>query len=134
MAVNEVGRQLEIATEIEDLTRTLAHSTRDVPKPRESYKMLGELGAVVDNLAQVMAQLGAWHARAEDGIHYSGEDGGTTGSAQAAADELRAAAGSLREASEAISRAHSRNSVVRWYPDDLFQRLRTELSEEGGAE
>jgi hypothetical protein len=43
MAINEETRQLEIAREVESLTRTLAHSTRTIPNPSESYNLLAEL-------------------------------------------------------------------------------------------
>ena len=51
MAINEEQRQLEIAAEVEELARALAHSTRDLPHPRDSYRLLGELGATIDHLA-----------------------------------------------------------------------------------
>lgn len=35
MTINEQDRQAQIAAEAEALTRTLAHSTREVPKPVE---------------------------------------------------------------------------------------------------
>lgn len=60
MAINEEQRQLEIAAEAEELARTLAHSTRDVPHPRDSYRLLGELGATIDHLAQVIDQGGSF--------------------------------------------------------------------------
>lgn len=115
MAVNEDHRQLEIAAEIEELTRTLAHSTRDVPHPCDSYRMLGELGAIIDHIAQVCAQLGSWHARVENHKHFEGEESGTIGSARKAADELTTAANALKLASRHTHHAHVLNSVVRWY-------------------
>lgn len=115
MATNEETRQLDIASELEATARTLAHSTRAVPKPSESYPLLGELSATADHLAQVLTQLAAWHASAQDGTHYDGEDGGRNGSPQAAADELHAAARAVAEASGHIGRAHAHNGVVRWY-------------------
>ncbi|AQP45888.1 hypothetical protein ACWIFB_16390 [Dietzia sp. NPDC055340] len=117
MAINEEQRQLEIAAEVEELARTLAHSTRAVPHPIDSYRLLGELGATIDHLAQVIDQLGKWHSRTEDGTHYNGEDGDGTGSAHAAADELTTAANMLRLASSHVGRAHSHNGVVRWYQE-----------------
>lgn len=119
MAVNEEARQLDVASELEEAARTLAHSTRAVPKPFESYRLLGELSATADHLAQVLAQLATWHAATQDGTHYDGEDGGRTGSPQAAADELHAAARAVTEASEHIGRAHAHNGVVRWYETEL---------------
>lgn len=116
MAINEEGRQLEIAREAEELLRTLAHSTRDVPNPRDSYSMLGELGSIIDHVAQVCDQLASWHSRVEDGKHFEGEDGGRSGSPLAAAAELNAAADALKLAANQVNGAHSHNSVVRWYP------------------
>ena len=117
MAINEQERQLEVAREAEELLRTLAHSTRDVPNPCDSYSMLGELGAIIDHMAQVCDQLANWHSRVEDGKHYEGEDGGTEGSARAAAAELTTSAGALRLASNHVGRAHSHNAVLRWSPE-----------------
>ncbi len=116
MAINEKYRQLEVAREAEEMLRTLAHSTGDYPNPQDSYPMLGELGAIIDHTAQVCDQIARWHSRAEDGKHYNGEDGDTTGSTQATAAELTTAANALRVASQHILRAHGHNSVVRWYP------------------
>ena len=66
MAINEQERQLEVAREAEELLRTLAHSTRNVPNPCDSYSMLGELGAINYHVAQVCDQLASWHSRVED--------------------------------------------------------------------
>lgn len=115
MAINEEQRQLEVAREAEELLRNLAHSTRDVPNPQDSYPMLGELGAIIAHLAQVTNQLASWHNRAEDGTHYEGEDGDSTGSARAAAVELTTAVSALNLAANHVGRAHTRNGVVRWY-------------------
>ncbi len=117
MAINEEYRQLEVAREAEELLRTLAHSTRAVPNPQDSYPLLGELVAMVDHLTQVTRQLAHWHAGTEDGTHYAGEDGGTTGSTHAAGNALNEARQALRTASEAISKAYTANGVVRWYPE-----------------
>ena len=76
MAINEEYRQLEVAAEVEELTRTLAHSTRDVPNPRDSYRMLGELGATSTTLRRSVSR---WLGRVEDGMHCEGEGGDSTG-------------------------------------------------------
>lgn len=116
MAVNEETRQLKIAAELQEHARTLAHSTRRVPNPSDSYELLGELRATVDDLEQVCRQLGAWHAGVIDGEHYQGEDergDGGTGTVAAAAGLDRAAT-ALAAASDALSEAHSANGVIRW--------------------
>lgn len=119
MTVNEEHRQVEIASELSNQARTLAHSTRNVPAPISSYALLGELVATVENLEQVCRQLGAWHSRAVDGRHYEGEDSrgdGATGTVTAAI-ELEQAASSLDAAAAALRAAHSANGVVRWFDD-----------------
>lgn len=116
MAINDETRQLQIARDMEDAARTLAHSTQSIPNPPDSYQLLGELRSTVDMLEQVCRQLGAWHSRVVDGTEYRGEDergDGATGTVGAAAALERAAA-ALSAASEAISEAHSSNGVVRW--------------------
>lgn len=119
MAINEVHRQVEVAREAEELLRTLAHSTRDVPHPFESYALLGELTAAADHMEQVCRQLAAWHERVVDGTHYNGEDergDGATGTVTTAA-ELHRAAAAFDAASAALREAHAANGVVRWYDD-----------------
>ena len=116
MAVNEEGHQVEVASELAESARTLAHSTRNVPVPSHSYSLLGELRATVDSLEQVCRQLSAWHADVVDGVHYEGEDNrgdGATGTVTAAAD-LEHAAAALDAASVALGQAHTANGVVRW--------------------
>lgn len=116
MVTNEEAGQVQIAGELEERARMLAHSTRSVPVPSDSYSLLGELRATVDDLEQVCRQLGAWHAGVIDGVEYEGEDArgdGATGTVTAAA-ELDRAASALAAASQAIAAAHSANGVVRW--------------------
>ena len=111
--------QVEVARDLSAQARTLAHSTRDVPAPFDSYTLLGELVATVDDLEQVCRQLGAWHSRVVDGTHYAGEDSrgdGGTGTVTAAA-ELERAAAALSAAAEALRAAHSANGVVRWFDE-----------------
>lgn len=117
MAINEDHRQADIAAELEETARGLAHSTRTVPVPSDSYRLLGELNATTAHLAQVCQQLATWHDGVADGTHYEGEDSrgdGATGTVAAAAG-LRNAASALSEATQALMAAHSANGVVRWY-------------------
>ena len=51
----------------EELARTLAHSTRDVPHPRDSYRLLGELGATIDLLK--VGETGAIHLEGSIGCY-----------------------------------------------------------------
>ncbi|MFD1722408.1 hypothetical protein [Amnibacterium endophyticum] len=116
MAVNEPQRQVQIAVELEETARSLAHSTREVPNPADSYRLLAELGRATDHLQQTVRQLSAWHRRVVDGQEYRGEDengDGVTGTLEAA-EQLEAAADALDHASDAIRAAHAANGVVRW--------------------
>lgn len=116
MAINEDYRQFEIVQELEAQARMLAHSTRTIPNPPDSYDLLGELGASLRTLEQVARQMGQWHSEVIDGEHYQGEDergDGATGTIAAAAALDRAAA-ALDAASTAVNAAHSANGVVRW--------------------
>lgn len=111
MAVNEEDRQRELARELEELARTLAHSTRTVPSPGESYSLVGDLGATTDHLAQVAMQLASWHRRA------AGEglcDGSGVAAAEQASVELERAADALKAGARAVSAAHVANGAVRW--------------------
>lgn len=117
MAINEDYRQTEVAAEVENAAKTLAHSTRRIPRPSDSYTLLGELHATTDHLHRVVAQLATWHQAVEDGVQYTGEDDrgdGATGTVTAA-EYLTTAARHLDEATQAIMAAHGANGVVRWY-------------------
>nr|WP_181716127.1 hypothetical protein [Cryobacterium sp.]QJS06301.1 hypothetical protein [Cryobacterium sp.] len=125
MAVNEEGRQIEIANELAEVARTLAHSTRTVPRPSDSYELLASLRSAQESLAQVYAQLAAWHGAAIDGTHYTGTDGhslyGVPATAAGASEHvtllLKIAAASATEAAELVSKAHSANAIVRWFDE-----------------
>lgn len=116
MTVNQEARQAAIAADVEQAARILAHSTRSVPKPWQSYSMLGELHEITSHLSQVARQLASWHGRVTDGVEYQGEDergDGATGTVSAAAN-LEDAAAALDAATTALMKAHSANGVIRW--------------------
>ncbi|WEO76019.1 hypothetical protein BJQ94_11610 [Cryobacterium sp. SO2] len=123
MAVNEEGRQPEIANELAEAARTLAHSTRTVPRPSDSYELLGALADAQAALGQVYAQLDAWHCAAVDGRHYDGEDergipgqpaAGTTGTVSVS---LRTATAKAMATANLLLKAHNTNGVVRWFDE-----------------
>lgn len=115
MSQIESNQPERVIRNIEEFTRDLAHTTRDLARPSASYPILGELATTLDHLTQTCRQLSSWHRRAEDGTHYDGEDGNSIGSTNAAADEITTAMNALSLAASHIHRAHSHNSVVRWY-------------------
>lgn len=116
MSINEEHRQVEVAAQVEELTRTLAHSTRTVPNPPDSYQLLGEVGATVDHLGQVCGQLAVWHGEpTTESRIFSGDDALVMlASASEAAVALAEAQQALHVASAALSRAHAANGAVRW--------------------
>lgn len=57
MAINEKHRQLQLASAAEEAARALARSTRTVPTLSDASAIIGEVGATVDALKQVTAQL-----------------------------------------------------------------------------
>jgi uncharacterized protein RhaS with RHS repeats len=115
MTVNEESRQLEVAAEVEAAATTLAHSTRTVPSPSDSYRLVGELAATLDSLEQVCRQLSQWHNDAEDGQEYDGQDTDEFGKAAAfVGTKLTTAAEALGEAGRAVQSAHSANGAIRW--------------------
>ncbi|WP_348542271.1 hypothetical protein [Dietzia kunjamensis] len=120
--MNDEQRQTEVADEVEAAARQLAHSTRNVPNPPDSYALLGSLGASARHLAQVAAQLSRWHDRVTEGTEHVGEDDRGDGTGiDTAATALRQAAAALHGAARHIESAHSANGVVRWVPaNDLI--------------
>lgn len=115
MAMNEDYRQIKVASEVEERARTLAHSTRTIPTPSDSYGLLGELRSSIDHLEQVCRQLSVWHTAAHDGQHFQGEDGhddrtGTIVTAEA----LERSAHALSTVYSELSRALQANGTVRW--------------------
>lgn len=119
MSLNEEHEQVEVARRLSADARTLAHSTREIPAPSDSYTLLGELVTTVESLEQTLRQLASWHARVVDGTHYEGEDGrgdGATATVTAAA-ELELGAAALNRASVALRVTHSANGMVRWFDD-----------------
>lgn len=115
MTVAEPDRQAEIANQLSAQARALSVSTREFPHRSDTYRLLGDLNATVSALAQVCSQLGAFHAGAQDGVEYVGEDGGGSGqSAREGAIKLAEAHEALAAAGEALGQAHVANSHIRW--------------------
>lgn len=115
MAMNEDYRQIEIASEVEERARTLAHSTRTVPTPSDSYEMLGEIRSSIEHLEQVCRQLSVWHARSQDYQHVLGEDGrGNRPGAIVTAAALDRSADALITVYDELSSALQANGTVRW--------------------
>lgn len=122
MSINEESRQVEIAEQLAENARTLAHSTRAVPKPSDSYTLLAVLAQAQESLAQVYSQLAAWHGRVLDGTHYSAADGRINDVTAEHAVELtkrglERAEQEARWVANELYVAHSNNGVIRWFDE-----------------
>jgi hypothetical protein len=120
MAINKEAHQVEIANQLVDAARALAHSTRSIPNPSDSYELLGALGAVQETLTQIYAQLAVWHRSAVDGTHYSGTDGRSTSEIPATEETaalLESATASASRAANRVDAALGANGVIRWFDE-----------------
>jgi len=115
------------ANELADTARSLAHATRAIDRPYDSYLLLGCLTATQRSLGQVYDQLANWHSTVIDGVEYNGEDGCGAGCAPGVARAelgLRDAAQFAGIVEDALMQAHNANSVVRWFDSvERFPRL-----------
>jgi hypothetical protein len=117
--MNDEQRQTEVANEVAVATRQLAHSTRNIPNPPDSYELLGSMEASARHLAQVAGQLARWHDRVTEGVEHAGEDDrGDGAGTRSAAEALRRAGAALDVAAAHLDAAHSANGVVRWISND----------------
>lgn len=122
MTINDERRQVAIAAELAETARTLAHSTRNIPRPSDSYALLGNLVAAQRSIAQVYEQLAAWHGQVIEGIHHDGEEpsdvvrlhGRGTAGARAALLEAKEHAELVEHH---LMAAHSSNGMIRWFDD-----------------
>ena len=120
MTTNEEAQQVAIADQLAETAKSLAHSTRAIPKPIDSYALIADLAQTQEILAQIYAQLADWHGRVVDGTHYKGEDGRST-AGQPAAEQVKGllelAAHEADQAADQLRKAHSANGVIRWFDD-----------------
>ncbi|MDJ0348921.1 hypothetical protein [Cryobacterium sp. PH29-G1] len=113
------------ANELADTARSLAHATRAINHPYDSYLLLGCLTATQRSLGQVYDQLANWHSNVIDGVEYSGEDSCGAGCAPGVARAelgLRDAAQFAGIVEDALLQAHNANSVVRWFDETAIRK------------
>lgn len=96
--------------------RGLAHATRDIPHPAETYAVIGDLLGGVRSLRQVLDQLAATHLRFRAVAHDdAGNQAAGATAALAAADELHQA-GTLLDAVESrLDSASQHSSRIAWH-------------------
>ena len=95
----------------------LAHATRTIPEPGESYAVLGSLHAGMASLGQTLEQPADCHQRHAPVANTADpRQLGREVAAELAAAELRDAASSLEAAYSRVAAAWSHNGRVVWQP------------------
>jgi hypothetical protein len=120
MAKSQESSQVQVIGKLEAVTRDVAESTKDIPRPADSYIMLGLLAGAQETLAVVYRQLAAWHAQVKHGVHHGGEhESSVPGDPSWVRAELalQEAARYADAAVDALKRAHLANGVARWYEE-----------------
>jgi hypothetical protein len=96
--------------------RGLAHATRDIPHPAETYAVLGDLLGGVRSLRQVLDQLAATHLRFRAVAHDdAGNQAAGATAALAAADELHQAGTLLDAVHDRLDSAMSHSGRIAWH-------------------
>ena len=102
--------------EASEALRGLAHATRDLPHPAETYAVIGELLAGARSLRQVLDQLAATHIRFRAVAHDDhGDQAAGATSALAAADELHQAGTLLDAVHDRLDAAMSHSGRIAWH-------------------
>ena len=105
------------ADEAAEALRGLAHASRVVTDPGDTYRVLGSLSAALASLQQSLDQLADWHDRNTD---YAATDDGDRQAgrrdAVAASEYLRDAAGRVQQAHGALNEAFNHNGRIAWQP------------------
>lgn len=96
--------------------RGLAHATRDISHPAETYAVLGDLLGGVRSLRQVLDQLAATHIRFRAVAHDdAGDHAAGATAALAAADELHQAGTLLDAVHDRLDTAMSHSGRIAWH-------------------
>ncbi len=114
------------ADEAAEALRGLAHASRNITDPSETYRVLGSLSTALASLQQSLDQLADWHDRnaeraaTDDGARRAGRH-----EAVSAGVCLRDAADRVRQAHRSLNEAFSHNGRIAWQPGtDLPRRSR----------
>lgn len=115
------------AGEAAEALRGLAHASRNITDPSDSYRVLGSLSTALASLQQSLDQLAGWHDRnaeraaTDEGDHRAGRH-----EAVSAGVCLRDAADRVLQAHRSLNEAFSHNGRIAWQPGtDLTRRSRS---------
>ncbi len=110
------------AEEAAEALRGLAHASRVISDPGDTYRMLGSLSAALASLQQSLDQLADWHDRNTDrASDDSGDRQAGRRDALAASAYLRDAAGRVRQAHGALNEAFNHTGQIAWHPTAAHQ-------------
>jgi hypothetical protein len=105
------------ASEAAEALRGVAHASRVITDPGDTYRVLGSLSTVLASLQQSLDQLAEWHDRNAD--HAATDDGDRRmgqGHATVAAEFLRDAADRTQQAHRSLNQAFNHNGRIAWQP------------------
>ena len=106
------------ADELGDAARGLAHATRHIPVPEDTYRVLGSMHYALTSVQQSLRQLADWHERysplaaTDDGDLAAGQE-----QAAKASGWLTIAAASLDQVVRLVMAAQSENGRIAWQPE-----------------
>ena len=106
------------ADELGDAARGLAHATRHIPVPEDTYRVLGSMHYALTSVQQSLRQLADWHERysplaaTDDGDLAAGQE-----HAAKASGWLTIAAASLDQVVQLVMAAQSENGQIAWQPE-----------------
>lgn len=119
--------------EASEALRDLAHATRDMSFPAETYRVIGDLLAGVRSARQVLDQLADTHLRFRAVAHDdNGDHQVGVNEAQAAADELHQAGTLLDAVHDRLDQAMQHSGRIAWHeapsqPTPAQERLAARL-------
>ncbi len=106
------------ADELGEAARGLAHATRRIAAPEDTYRVLGSVHYALTSVQQSLRQLANWHERHSP---FAATDDGdrTAGQEQAAKTSgwLTIAAASMDQVVQLVMAAQSENGRIAWQPD-----------------
>lgn len=113
----DTGDPAGAAGRLSEAARELAHTTRGLDRPSDSYIVLGNLTSGTRSMQQSIQQLAQWHRTTQPDVHYSGGHDESTTGVLAAATALEEAMELAEELEKALSRAHNANGAIRWFDE-----------------
>lgn len=101
------------ADEAQAALHALAHSTRSIDNPRQSYSVLGSLTSGLASMSQVLHQVASFHdGSADAGAGLAGDSRSGRAAAYQVSWELHRAGEILHQVAESIDRAHQVQATI----------------------